>query len=285
VLDSQIPTFPGALAAAGYETVLAGRIHFVGPDQRHGFTRRTIGDVGQPRVPAAGKHPLLGSIPPATTGQSKDAVQTAGPGRTFYMAYDDAVTDSACAFLAECDRLSADKPLALVVGYVLPHCPYICPPELFNYYYSRVSTPQLSPGYLDKLHPAQRDDRQRRGFDGLSDEQARIARAASLRVGRVARPDDLVVAGSVSRRGRGGPRDELARRRPHTARSGRRGTDEERDGPVVERPLVGPRRRAELAGRRPGRMLRLPRGAPQPHAPRRTVEDHSALAAPARSLP
>ena len=123
VLDSQTPTFPGALAAAGYETVLAGRMHFVGPDQRHGFTRRTIGDVGQLRGPPRERPSLLGSIPRATTGQSKEAAETAGPGRTSYMAYDDAVTESACQFLAEWDRQSADKPLALVVGYVLPHCP------------------------------------------------------------------------------------------------------------------------------------------------------------------
>jgi len=178
VLDSETPTFPGTLAAAGYETVLAGRMHFTGPDQRHGFTRRTIGDVTQPRMPAKGKHPLLGSIPPQTTGQTKAAVETAGPGRTSYMAYDDAVTESVCKFLAEWDRQSAGKPLALVVGYVLPHCPYICPPDLFNYYYSRVSVPKLPAGHLDKLHPAERADRERRGFDGLSDEQVRVARAA-----------------------------------------------------------------------------------------------------------
>ncbi|MDD4872320.1 MAG: sulfatase-like hydrolase/transferase [Kiritimatiellae bacterium] len=178
VLDSETSTFPGALAAAGYETVLAGRMHFDGPDQRHGFTRRTIGDVTQPHFPAKGKHPLLGSIPRQTTGQSKGAVETAGPGRTSYMAYDDAVTESACKFLAERDQQSTDKPFALVVGYVLPHCPYICPPELFNYYYSRVNVPQLPAGYLDKLHPAEREDRQRRGFDELNDEQVHIARAA-----------------------------------------------------------------------------------------------------------
>lgn len=178
VLDSGIPTFPQALAAAGYETVLAGRMHFVGPDQRHGFTRRTIGDVNQARRPAAGKHPLLGHIPAATAGQTKAAVETAGPGRTSYMAYDEAVTESACRFLSEWDRENAGKPLLLVVGYVLPHCPYICPRDLFHYYYSRVSVPRLPPRYLEKLHPADRADRQRRGYDEPTDEQVRVARAA-----------------------------------------------------------------------------------------------------------
>ena len=35
--DTQ-PTFLHHLAAAGYETVLVGRMHFIGQDQRHGFT-------------------------------------------------------------------------------------------------------------------------------------------------------------------------------------------------------------------------------------------------------
>lgn len=178
VLDSEIPTFPSALAAAGYETVLAGRMHFDGPDQRHGFTRRTIGDVGQPRVPAEGKHRLLGSISSLTPGQTKGAVETAGPGKTSYLAYDEAVTESACRFLADWDRQPSRKPLALVVGYVLPHCPYICPPELFNDYLSRVIVPGLPAGYFENLHPAERADRSRRGFDDLSDEQRRTALAA-----------------------------------------------------------------------------------------------------------
>lgn len=181
VLDSETPTFPGALATAGYEAVLAGRMHFVGPDQRHGFTRRTIGDVGQGRPPAdteRRKGWLLAPLSGETTGQSKSAVETAGPGRTGYMAYDDAVTESACQFLAEWDRQPGGKPLALVVGYVLPHCPYVCPPDLFRYYYSRVKVPRLPPGYLEGLHPAERKDRQTRGFDELSDEQMRVALAA-----------------------------------------------------------------------------------------------------------
>jgi len=94
------------------------------------------------------------------------------------MAYDEAVTESACRFLAEWDRQSPAKPLLLVVGYVLPHCPYICPPELFRYYHQRVTVPQLPAGYLEKLHPADRADRQRRGYDEPTDEQVRVARAA-----------------------------------------------------------------------------------------------------------
>ncbi len=44
-LRSDEATFVHALAASGYETVLAGRMHFVGPDQRHGYTERLVGDI------------------------------------------------------------------------------------------------------------------------------------------------------------------------------------------------------------------------------------------------
>ena len=45
---SDIPTFAHTLATAGYDTVLSGRMHFKGPDQRHGFTERVMGDVSGP---------------------------------------------------------------------------------------------------------------------------------------------------------------------------------------------------------------------------------------------
>ncbi|MFQ6096981.1 MAG: sulfatase-like hydrolase/transferase, partial [Armatimonadota bacterium] len=88
-LSSDIPTFAHALGAAGYEVVLGGRMHVVGPDQRHGFERRLVGDLGA--TFPGGRAPDLGHIPRGSTGQSRIAVEVAGPGRTAYQAYDDAV--------------------------------------------------------------------------------------------------------------------------------------------------------------------------------------------------
>ena len=44
-LNSDTPTLAHAFLSAGYDTVLAGRMHFVGWDQRHGFAERIISDV------------------------------------------------------------------------------------------------------------------------------------------------------------------------------------------------------------------------------------------------
>ena len=46
VPGSDIPTFAHALSTGGYVTVLCGRMHFFGPDQRHGFE----GSSGKPKT-------------------------------------------------------------------------------------------------------------------------------------------------------------------------------------------------------------------------------------------
>ena len=43
-LNSTVPTFAHHLTLAGYETVLCGRMHFEGYDQRHGFEKALVGD-------------------------------------------------------------------------------------------------------------------------------------------------------------------------------------------------------------------------------------------------
>src|SRR5204862_5043292 len=44
-LAADTPTFVHLLREAGYSTTLAGKMHFVGPDQLHGFEQRLTSDV------------------------------------------------------------------------------------------------------------------------------------------------------------------------------------------------------------------------------------------------
>ena len=75
VLSSGIPTWAHALGAAGYETALIGRMHFVGPDQRHGFEKRPLGEFSarHPGAPLAGGPPWT-RYSSAATGQSRESV-------------------------------------------------------------------------------------------------------------------------------------------------------------------------------------------------------------------
>ncbi len=44
-LPASTPTIAHLLRAAGYRTALAGKMHFVGPDQLHGFEQRLTTDI------------------------------------------------------------------------------------------------------------------------------------------------------------------------------------------------------------------------------------------------
>lgn len=43
--SSEIPTYAHHLRNAGYQTALSGKMHFVGPDQLHGFEQRLTTDI------------------------------------------------------------------------------------------------------------------------------------------------------------------------------------------------------------------------------------------------
>lgn len=167
-LPSNLATFVHHLTIAGYETILCGRMHFDGLDQRHGYERRILGDV----------HAHLEHIPRATCGQHADGVRPAGPGRTAYQVYDDAVFATAREFLAGWDAAPGDRPFFLTVGGVLPHCPFICPKPLFDEYFPLTDVPALPPDYLATLHPYLRRWRECRAVDTLTEHEIRTARAA-----------------------------------------------------------------------------------------------------------
>ena len=180
-LGSNIPTWAHSLGTHGYETALIGRMHFVGPDQRHGFEKRPLGTyfgAPYPGAPTPGA-PLFRDIPASTSGQQREGVEISGYGTTTYQAFDDLVTDAAVDYLEGGRDRDTDRPFATVVGYVLPHCPYFVPKDLFDYYYERVDIPVPSDEELAREpEPVSRFKRLRGLDEPLSEERIRIARAA-----------------------------------------------------------------------------------------------------------
>lgn len=172
-LPSDQATFVHALALAGYRTTLCGRMHFVGPDQRHGYQRRLVGDITPVRW--GGYKPAYGPLLRGTPGQGRVALERSGPGDSLVLHYDQDVTDGACRYL---EQYADDRPLFLTVGWYGPHCPFVCPRELFAYYHERLPLPDVPADFLDAVHPAIRDHLKRR--DVLDQPQAwvRACRAA-----------------------------------------------------------------------------------------------------------
>lgn len=173
-LPSHLPTLAHGMAAAGYQTVLCGRMHFIGPDQRHGFQERLVGDIGptEPEFREAPQGPFDG-----TTGQHRNTLSVSGAGLAPAGIYDHLVVDAARQRL---HQQPPDQPLFLVVGTYAPHNPYVCPDELFKHY--RKVLPPVSgeamEAFRENSHPLTKSWLKSRGMDEVTAEEIEHSRAA-----------------------------------------------------------------------------------------------------------
>lgn len=125
---SSVPTFAHHLRYAGYYTALSGKMHFVGPDQLHGFEERLTTDI----YPAD-----FGWTPDyRKPGERIDwwyhnmgSVTGAGVAEiTNQMEYDDEVAFLANQKLYQLSRTNDDadrRPWCLTVSFSHPHDPYV----------------------------------------------------------------------------------------------------------------------------------------------------------------
>ncbi|MHC4718439.1 MAG: choline-sulfatase [Planctomycetota bacterium] len=133
VLSSDVPTWAHHLRAAGYEVVAAGKMHFVGADQLHGFERRLTPDIypadfswtPQPLEPCDGADD--------TTHRKALAARQAGPcDGSEQIDYDENVHARSLEYLR--GRADGDRPFCLLVSYSHPHPPYLCPRWFWEMY-------------------------------------------------------------------------------------------------------------------------------------------------------
>lgn len=151
-LPQTVPTFLHAMAAAGYETVLCGRMHFIGPDQRHGFTRRIAPDF----TPCGWTRPLDAlrrdfGVHLQTMGY-KWCTDVVGGGASPVTSYDEMVLQELEHYLSAPHR----KPQLIVVGTYGPHFPYVAPEALFRKYLADAQLPPSWPGREEWLNDQQR---------------------------------------------------------------------------------------------------------------------------------
>ena len=151
-LPNVTPSFLHSMVDAGYETVLVGRMHFMGEDQRHGFVKRVAPEF----TPTTWNRPV--ELMRRFRGEYVAPVYFAavqlgiGGGENCVTYYDRMVTQAALDYLAQ----PHDKPQCIVVGTYGPHFPYTAPKALYEKYKKRVMLykdfydyPQEFAGFLD----------------------------------------------------------------------------------------------------------------------------------------
>jgi len=132
--SSSIPTYAHHLRRAGYHTCLSGKMHFVGPDQLHGFEERLTTDI----YPAD-----FGWTPDyRKPGERIDwwyhnmgSVTGAGVAEiTNQLEYDDEVAHHATRKLYDLARGADERPWCLTVSFTHPHDPYVARQKYWDLY-------------------------------------------------------------------------------------------------------------------------------------------------------
>jgi len=187
-LGTDRPTWAHALGAASYRPVLIGRMHSVGPDQYHGFAERYAAEPGPhwPGVPRQDLGVLTGAQGPCAA-----SLERSGRGQSGYQVADEEVCQVACDWITEAGRSRGrGLPFCLMVGFTLPHCPFVASPDDYALYEGRVGPPNLPRPAPEDEHPALARWRTACGID-VPDPVA-VIRARTAYYGLVTRTDILV---------------------------------------------------------------------------------------------
>ena len=189
-LASTIPTFAHYARIAGYRTVLSGKMHFVGPDQLHGFEERRTTDI----YPAD-----FGWTPDWRATDERidwwyhnmESVTGAGIAEvTNQLLFDDEVGFHAVRALHDVARAEDRRPFLLVASFTHPHDPYVTRQEYWDRY-EGVDIPMPAVSAADvPLDPHSR--RLRAACDmeatAITDDDVRRARRAYM--GNISYVDD-----------------------------------------------------------------------------------------------
>ncbi len=191
---ASLPTFAHHLRRMGYRTALAGKMHFVGPDQLHGFEERLTTDIypadfgwtpnwDQPGAVQDYFHTML-------------SVVEAGPcARSMQIDFDDEVAHQAVRRIYDFARAGDDRPFLLYVSFSHPHDPFTITRE----YWERYAADEIDLPAVPALPREQRDPHSRRIYDicrmgryALTEQRVRNARRAYY--GAISYVDDKVGA-------------------------------------------------------------------------------------------
>ena len=180
-LAASVPTVAHHLRAAGYHTCLVGKMHFVGPDQLHGFEERLTPDIYPAgldwtpdwRVPPTERLPWYHTMESVLRpGVCEASLQT---------DYDAEVAFRSVRKLFDLARYRRDQPFFLLASFTHPHDPW----EIGRRYWNLYQRDAIEPPRVEAIPLAAADPHSRRLREmcggaqlELTDEQVVAARHA-----------------------------------------------------------------------------------------------------------
>ena len=198
-VPATVPTLAHRMRGLGYHTALVGRMHFIGPDQLHGFEKRPTSDV----YPAG-----VSMIPDWTSDEHQqwfhdtDSVFEAGVSRaSVQQDFDEEVVFNSLRNLT--DRVREGRPFLMVSSFIHPHDPYEPPAEHWHRYDGvEIDMPRVGFGDVP-LDPHSRRLLQMCGFDHRMPGQDAVRNARRAYYSAVSYVDDGIgqILGRIRRLG------------------------------------------------------------------------------------
>lgn len=144
-LRSDIPTWAHYARANGYDAVLAGKQHFIGTDQLHGFRAQLAQDLHAQR-----KHPIFSwdEGDRNLRGEAWPEIYHAAPGSSDHTRVDDEVEAAAVDYLRQ--QADTGQPWAACVSFIAPHFPLVAPQEFWDMYQGEIDLPDEPAGHLER---------------------------------------------------------------------------------------------------------------------------------------
>ena len=192
-LPSNLPTFAHYLRALGYRTALSGKMHFVGPDQLHGFEERHTTDI----YPAD-----FGWVPDWRAPEQRidlwyhnmSSVKQAGIACiTNQLAYDDEAGSQGLRALYDYARSTDPRPFCLAVSFIHPHDPYAARRKYWDLYQDRdIDLPRVARPAAADNDPHSLRLEQAIALDAVDLDEADIRRARRAYYANVSYVDEWV---------------------------------------------------------------------------------------------
>lgn len=182
-----LPSFAHYLRLLGYQTSVSGKMHFIGPDQLHGFEERVTTDIypadfnwtanwSQPHTPDADDD---GERLLAAAGEVNGIKKSGVFERTIQLDYDDEVAFRAIRKIHDLARSDDQRPFCLFASFTHPHDPFAVPQE----YWDRYDHDDIDMPEIPALPREQLDPHSQRLYDHIGVAEAAMTEA-DIRVAR-----------------------------------------------------------------------------------------------------
>ena len=193
-LPASTPTLAHYLADLGYKTILCGKMHFVGPDQLHGFHERLVTDIYPADfswTPNWEEGPHKGNA--ATRLNVRPVIEAGQCIRSLQIDYDDEVEHFGIQKIYDLARSPSERPFLLIMSFTHPHHPFVTTKEYWDRYrHEEIDMPSVPAIPVEKLDAWSRWQHYAREMDlyTVTDEHVRNARHAYY--GMISYVDDKV---------------------------------------------------------------------------------------------